>query len=180
MSHGHIFLIGYMASGKTTFGRALAIATGRRFVDLDEYVEQTKGCSVSEIFKRYGEDEFRRAETDALKLLAAEENLIIACGGGTPCQDGNMELMNRSGLTVWLDASVDVLLRRLRLESSKRPLVASLNQGDELARYVEGHLEGRLPHYSRAKLRFDSSRLENETQIAETVDKFLKLCPIEL
>lgn len=180
MSRDNIFLIGYMASGKTTFGRALAKATGRRFVDLDEYIEMTRGTTISEIFSQYGEAEFRRVESAVLRQLTSGSGLIVACGGGTPCHDDNMQWLKSSGFTVWLDAPIETLLRRLRLECSKRPLVSSLDPGDELREYVVKNLERRIPYYSLAHIRFDSSRLESEEEISDTIDMFKRLCPIEL
>lgn len=174
---GHIFLIGYMASGKTTLGRALAVATGRRFVDLDEYIVTRQGKSVSEIFADGGEKEFRTVEREALAevIAAGVGPMIVACGGGTPCFGDNLELMTAAGTTVWLDAPVEVLLRRLRLESSGRPLVAGLDGKGELEGYVLENLRRRRPYYSRAALTFDSSRLETEQEIADSVTRFIEL-----
>lgn len=170
-----VFLIGYMASGKTTLGRALSEATGRGFVDLDEYIEQKTGKTVSEIFAQDGEAEFRRLETASLGELAADSRgLIIACGGGTPCFGDNMERMNSVGLTVWLDTSTDVILRRLLAERSSRPLVASLSEGGELEDYVAVNLERRRPYYSRAASRFDSTFLETEAEVASSVSQFIE------
>lgn len=172
----HIFLIGYMASGKTTFGRALAAAMGRHFVDLDDYIVVKTGMSVSEIFADKGETGFREMEHAALAELIArhDKDLVVACGGGTPCFGDNMDIMCCSGLTVWLDAPIATLLRRLREDRAGRPLVAKLDGGGELERYVAENLERRNPHYNRAQMRFDSSRLESEPEIAESVENFMK------
>lgn len=172
---GHIFLIGYMASGKTTLGRVLADATKRSFIDLDDYIEACHGQSISEIFASRGESAFRDMEREALSEVAAmtDSTLVVACGGGTPCFGDNMELMERSGVTVMLEAPVDVILRRLRLERSKRPLVASLDGNGELEKYVRDNLDRRLPYYSRAAHVFDSSRLESVEEIDRSVKAFI-------
>lgn len=102
-----IFLIGYMGSGKTTLGRGVESRAHVSFIDLDDYIEEREGMTVSEIFKARGETGFRKAERECLAELAAKDNLLVACGGGTPCFFDNMEVMNSSGTTVWLDASVD-------------------------------------------------------------------------
>lgn len=171
-----VFLIGYMASGKTTLGRALAAATGRRFIDLDEYIEDKAGKTVTRIFADDGEPVFRRLESEALAELAdsAGGGLIVACGGGTPCFGDNMELMNSKGLTVRLVTSEEVIVRRLVAERSSRPLVAKLSAGGELERYVSENLARREPHYSRAAERFDSSRLETEEEVAQSVKLFIE------
>lgn len=172
---GHIFLIGYMASGKTTLGRALADATKRSFIDLDDYIEARQGQSISEIFASRGESAFRDMEREALAEVAAmtDSTLVVACGGGTPCFGDNMELMERAGVTVMLEAPVDVILRRLRLERSKRPLVASLDGNGELEKYVRDNLDRRRPYYSRAAHVFDSSRLESVEEIDRSVKAFI-------
>ncbi|MDE6238496.1 MAG: shikimate kinase [Muribaculaceae bacterium] len=170
-----IFLIGYMASGKTTLGRALAASTGMRFVDLDEFIEVEAGKSINDIFAEDGESGFRRLESLILRKLTAtdDDNIIVACGGGTPCFGDNMEVMNQAGMTVWLTAPVEVIIRRLEAERASRPLVARLSDGDELKRYVMDNLEQRTPHYSRSKARFDSSKLECEAEIDESVKIFI-------
>ncbi len=173
-----VFLLGYMASGKTTLGRALAAAAGRRFVDLDEYIEDKAGKTVNRIFAEDGEPAFRRLEAEALAELADYSGLIVACGGGTPCFGGNMELMNSKGLTVRLVTSEKVIIRRLVAERSSRPLVARLSAGGELERYVSENMARREAYYSRAAASFDSSRLESEAEVTQSVklfiDKFLQ------
>ncbi len=167
-----IFLIGFMGSGKTTLGRALGAATGMRFVDLDELIEERCGASVSEIFAREGEARFRQIEHDVLAEVCALSDLIVACGGGTPCFGTNMDLMNNRGLTVWLEAKPEVLLRRLALEPGKRPLVDGLSPR-QLAVRVGEMLREREPHYSHTRARFDSSRLETPREVSESVERFI-------
>ena len=96
-----IFLIGFMGAGKTTLGRALeARLPGWRYIDLDEEIERGAGMSVPKIFALYGEKQFRRMERRALEGVLDRSRVIVGCGGGTPCFFDNMELMNRSGMTV--------------------------------------------------------------------------------
>lgn len=171
-----VFLLGYMASGKTTLGRALAKALHCQFVDLDEYIERTCGKTVSQIFEDNGESHFRKLETEALEEISGglnNDRLIVACGGGTPCFADNMRIMNSTGLTVWLDAPADVIIRRLVADRSARPLVKQLSAGGELEKYVIENLERRFPYYNRASAKFDSSRLECEEEITESVAKFI-------
>ena len=161
-----VFLVGYMGCGKTTLGVALAHVMRRRFIDLDEMIEREQGRTVKEIFNEQGEDAFRVLEQDALRRVATTGGAIVACGGGTPCVDGAMELMNGVGVTVWLDASVERIVARLCLpeEKVKRPQVAALHD-DEVPALVSRGLAERTPYYSQAALRFDSTFLESEAQI---------------
>ena len=112
-----IFLIGFMGSGKSTLGRALAQRVpGCAFIDLDEEIERRAGMSVREIFDTLGQERFRALEADTLRSLCPPEGTqvcVVATGGGTPCRPGAMEWMNAAGTTVLLRASDAVLLRRL-------------------------------------------------------------------
>lgn len=119
-----LFILGYMACGKTTFGRALARATGREFIDLDFYIEQRFHKSIPEIFAERGENEFRRMESAMLREVGEFENVIIACGGGTPCFNDNMDYMLGQGTTLFLEASEEKIVSRLIENSSRRPLMA--------------------------------------------------------
>lgn len=162
-----------MGSGKTTLGRALHTATGLSFTDLDEAIEERSGMSVREIFDRYGEAEFRRMERETLAETACGRDMIVACGGGTPCQEGNMELMNRLGTTIWLEAPTELLTKRLAEASEQRPLIAGKSLS-ELREFVERTTESRRKHYSLARERFDASRLDNADEIAESVGEFIR------
>ena len=167
-----------MGSGKTTLGRALHGATGPggvrlRFVDLDEAIEQAEGCTVAEIFRQKGEPYFRRLESEMLRALAATPGTVVACGGGTPCQPGNMEWMNANGLTVLLQASDGALLRRLTEGAAKRPLIAGLRP-DELRAFIAAKQAERHPFYSQAALTFPSDLLETADEIALSRQRFLK------
>ena len=167
-----IFLIGYMASGKTTFGDALAKRKNLRFIDLDDYIIEKQGYSINEIFASRGEEGFRKIEKEALLEVAQMEDTVIACGGGTPCFYDNMDLMNDSGLTVWLKASESVLLNRLIEENEKRPLVAGKTPS-EILEIIRKHLSIRLPYYKKAEIKWNGDKLENEEQISKTVTDFI-------
>lgn len=168
-----VFLIGYMASGKTTLGRAVSEASGVRFVDLDEYIEQQAGMTVADIFATRGEMAFRALETSALRALAASPGpLIVACGGGTPCFGANMELMNTLGLTVYLDASEDVIFNRLTSERSRRPLVARIS-GDDLRKFISTSLAERMFFYSKAASSFSTDCLDDSALIPVAARDFI-------
>lgn len=172
-----VYLIGYMGSGKTTLGRAAAREWGKRFVDLDEAIEERQGRTVREIFASEGEASFRRMEHEMLSELTGMDDVIVACGGGTPCFHDNMDLMNASGLTVYLDCPVGRLHSRLIEGRDKRPLIAAMSDG-ELLGFIRKSLAGRVEHYRRATLVFPSGRLENASEIAESVALFGKMLEV--
>ena len=145
------FVVGYMASGKTTFGRELAREKGIPFWDLDALVEERAGCRISDIFAREGESFFRELEREILhEFCAREDDFVLATGGGTPCFFDNMDYMNAAGHTLFLDTSFPVLVGRLREQWGMRPLLAGLSD-EELEDFVRKHLESRLPFYLKAK-----------------------------
>lgn len=161
-----------MCAGKTTLGRALSKAADVDYIDLDDYVSASAGMSVTDIFATYGEEHFRRLETESLAEVAGLENVVIGCGGGTPLRRANMELMNNRGLTIHLIADNERLFTRLLEGRHKRPLIADLDDAQIRERMLHGLAE-RQPFYSRAAKTFDSTYLENESEIALTVDNFI-------
>lgn len=171
------FLIGFMASGKTTIGREVARLTGYKFIDLDEQIEQSEGQSVSAIFAAQGEDAFRRMERKHLEAVCrAEGNLIVATGGGVPCFYDNMELMNRHGMTLYLKFSPQDLKLRIQLSSQEsRPLVAGKSD-EELLLFVTESLTRREPYYSRAAYTLEGNDLEITERIVRLVQQYNR-CP---
>lgn len=173
-----IFLIGYMASGKTTLGRALAGKTGRTFIDLDFYIEQRFRTSVPEIFAREGEKRFREIERAMLHEAGEFCDAVVACGGGTPCHFDNMEYMNSRGVTVLLEATPGRIVKRLLAARGKRPIVEKYSS-EELPQFIAAHMAERAPFYNQARLRIDSTRLESRHQISDTVENLLAILTSE-
>lgn len=167
-----IFLIGYMGSGKSTLGRLVSELTGIEFIDLDSYIESRFHATVKDIFADRGEDGFRNIERAMLHEVGEFENVLIACGGGTPCFFDNMEWMNAHGTTVYLDTSVDKLFSRLKRGRHKRPLIAQKTD-DELRQFIVEALESRMPHYSKATEVFRTDLMENESEKADTARRFI-------
>lgn len=168
-----IFLIGYMGCGKSTLGRALQKASALEFIDLDHYIENRFHQTVSELFASRGEAGFRKAERAMLEEVADMENVVIACGGGTPCFFDNMELMNEKGLTVWLNTPIDRLYERLQRNRSKRPILADKSDA-ELMDFIQRALKDREPQYSKAAERFCATLLEDKSQIVITAADFCR------
>ena len=166
-----LFLIGFMASGKTTLGRALADDLGLTFIDTDNYIECRYRQTISQLFATRGEEGFRQYERSILHEVADFEDVVIAAGGGTPCHFDNMDYMNERGITVRLLCPPDVIFTRLRISHTPRPLVNGKTD-DELRAYIADTLAAREPFYSRAHYVFASHQLESRVQIAESVVRF--------
>ena len=174
-----IFLIGYMGCGKSTMGYAISELTGVPFIDLDNYIERRFHLSVKEIFAQRGEDGFRDVERRMLQEVADFEDVIVACGGGTPCFFDNMEYMNEHGTTVFLNTPIPRLHSRLMRGRHKRPLIADKN-AEELMAFIESALASRMEHYKKAQIEFSSERLENRAEIENTAREFAQLLSIPL
>ncbi len=171
-----VFLIGYMGCGKTTLGEALARCMKLRYVDLDEYIEGQQGMTVVEIFDKMGENRFRELEVEALSEVAAMTDIIVGCGGGTPCHGDNMALMNRAGTTVWLTTSPERITARLLLpeQKCKRPKINTLPP-EQVLPLVCQELQARTPYYSLAQLQFDSTDIETGPATARTALRLASL-----
>lgn len=127
---GNVVLCGFMGSGKTTVGRVLARKLGRAFIDMDQWIEERQGMTVSEIFARHGEAEFRRMERDAARDLGRQSGLVVAAGGGALVDPKNAAEFRRNGVVMHLDAGLPSL--RARLEGSKsRPMIAGASRGEQ-------------------------------------------------
>lgn len=167
-----IFIIGYMASGKTTFGEALAKRLNRKFYDLDREIEKCLDKKISEIFQSEGESRFREIEAEILKKIGSESNVVVSCGGGTPCFYDNLEYMRGRGVTVWLDTQVEIIYKRIEEQNEGRPLVNGL-QGEKLRLKITRQLAERLPHYVLSQIKWEGDRLEDEMEIQDNIDRFL-------
>lgn len=154
----HIFLLGFMGSGKSHWGRLWAAAHNFNFIDLDEELEKQEQKTVAEIFETRGEDYFRQKETILLRSLTAQSNSIVSCGGGTPCFFDNMAWMNKNGLTIFLEATTQFILKNIKNEKDKRPLIKDKDDA-EIIFFIEQKLKERQPYYSKAKIIFPAEDL---------------------
>jgi shikimate kinase len=146
-----IFLIGFMGSGKTTFGKKLASSLAWPFYDLDHQVETLVQQSIPEYFATYGEEAFRLLEKKTLQSFEYPESCVISCGGGTPCFFDNMDWMNAQGLTIYLDLPPLALAQRLEKGKHKRPLLKDLDEAGLIA-FIESKLAERIPYYEKARM----------------------------
>ena len=169
-----IIIIGYMGAGKTTVGKALAKAMGLTFYDLDWYIESRMRKTVKEIFDESGEEAFRRIQHNMLHEVAEFEDVVVSCGGGTPCFFDNMEYMNRQGDTLYLKASPDVLFGHLRMGKSVRPLLLGKTP-EQVKDFIGKQLKQREPFYSQARHTLDVSLMDSYDKIQQSVQKAMRL-----
>lgn len=144
-----IYLIGYMACGKTTLGKELAHKLSLSFLDMDKYLEKKYFKTIPQIFEEEGESGFRLREQACLHEIAEFEDVVIATGGGAPCFFDNMAVMNRTGICIFLDVEAEELANRLLSAKVDRPLVRGKSP-EELVRFIENMLEKRRPYYEQA------------------------------
>jgi len=146
-----IFILGYMGSGKTTFGRVIAGQLSYRFLDLDELIENETGKRIPDLFSELKEDGFRRIEKDVLLQHLDDQDTVIATGGGTPCFSNNMELMNQRGITVFLDIEPETIYARISGEAHLRPILKNISRENRFS-FIINHLEERKFYYNQAKI----------------------------
>ena len=172
-----IIIIGYMGAGKTTVGRALSRELGIPFYDLDWYIESRMRKTVKQLFDERGEEGFRRIERNMLHEVAEFENVIVSCGGGTPCFFDNMEYMNQQGQTVYLQASPEVLYGHLLMGKSVRPLLLGKTR-EELPVFIKEQLKQREPYYSQARHILNVDLMDNYDKIKISVQNVRQLLGI--
>jgi shikimate kinase len=142
-----LYLVGFMASGKTTIGRALAQELGWPFIDIDTEIEAREGRAISQIFAERGESLFRKVETEVIRQFVGGSSAVVALGGGAFVQPANRELIENSGVTVWLDCPLEIIRKRLGDEST-RPLAVNRDGLEKL-------FADRRPLYARANYRIE-------------------------
>ena len=174
LDHRITAIIGQNGAGKTTLGKAFARKLNVPFIDLDWYIEERFHKTVGELFTERGEAGFRELERNMLHEVAEFENVVISTGGGAPCFYDNMEFMNRTGKTVFLNVHPDVLFRRLRIAKQQRPILQG-KEDDELMDFIIQALEKRAPFYTQAQYIFNADELEDRWQIESSVQRLQEL-----
>lgn len=169
-----IIIIGYMGAGKTTVGKALAKELNMAFYDLDWYIESRMHKTVKAIFDERGEAGFRQIEHNMLHEVAEFEDVIISCGGGTPCFFDNIDYMNRQGETVYLKATPEVLYGHLKMGKTIRPLLLN-KTADEVQVFIREQLTQREPYYNKAKHVLDVNLLDDYEKIKISVERLRKM-----
>lgn len=160
-----VFLIGFMASGKSTVGKKLANKIGLPFVDLDDYIEEKYNTTIRLLIYDKGIDSFREIEKQALEILINKyNNVMISTGGGTPCYFNNMDLMNRSGITIYLEVDIPILVNRLMNSKKDRPLIWGKSRED-LTVYAKDLLARRQAYYEKAQHTVNGKNLKLDSLV---------------
>ncbi|MCX6216618.1 shikimate kinase [Spirosoma sp.] len=166
----NIFLIGMPSSGKSTLGKRVADTLHYRFVDTDKLISREEGRTIAEIFTASGEAYFREAERRVLRTIRPGGNMVVSTGGGMPCFHDNMAYINATGVSVFLDVPVDVLVQRITAHAQEdRPLNNAADP--ELAEILKARHESRLPIYTQAHIIISGETTEEE--ILQRVGKYL-------
>jgi shikimate kinase len=166
-----------MGAGKTTVGKALSKEINIPFYDLDWYIESRMRKTVKQIFDEKGEEGFRKIEHTMLHEVAEFENVIISCGGGTPCFFNNMDYMNQQGETIYLKATPEVLYGHLKMGKTVRPLLLNKTP-EEVKVFIKEQLKIREPYYAKAKYTLDVNLMDNYEKIKISVQKLRELLTI--
>ena len=165
-----VFLVGFMASGKSNLGKQLAQMLKLPFVDLDEIIKTRSGMSIPDIFNTKGEAEFRRIETDLLEeAIAKKEDFVMACGGGIMISEANRRLLKSAGTSIFIDTPTQTIIDRLLRDTENRPLLSGLTD-EKLREKVVSMMETRRKAYETAELRF----YPEKEKLNDLINKFNK------
>jgi shikimate kinase len=156
-----IYLIGFMGSGKTTTGKKLAQKLKYNFTDTDSLFEEQQKQTIADFFLIHGEDKFREIEKKILASTTRLKNTVVASGGGTPCFEDNLKLMNESGITIYLQANAGALFKRLAPEKKNRPLISKLSDV-ALMEFIVYNLKLREHFYLQSKLKVNAKYFDDE------------------
>lgn len=159
-----IFLIGFMGSGKSTFGKKLAKALQFPFIDLDKEIEKKSKCSVNDIFKYLGEDTFRKMESDTLKSFEEIPSFVMATGGGTPCYFDNIEYIHSQGISIYIELDSKSIYNRLSNAKNIRPTIKGKKE-DELMQFIEETFSKRKHVYEQASHKVNGLNVEVKSVI---------------
>ncbi len=144
-----IYLVGYMASGKSKLGKELSALTGLSFVDLDEVFEEKYRIGIVDFFDKYGDTAFRQIEHQLLLETESLDNTIIATGGGTPCSEENIRFIKTHGVSIYIRMNIADLSNRLKSVKRKRPLLKNVPV-EELEQFIGNQMVEREPYYLQA------------------------------
>ena len=162
----NIVLIGFMGSGKSTVGKAVADRLNLPFYDLDLYIEKKQNMKITEIFEKFGEEHFRRLETAAAAELSAKEKVVISCGGGTVLRKENADILKKNGRVFYLKIDAKTVIERLKDDCS-RPLL----QRDDKEAAINELLNKRSPIYEAVC----DYKIDADSGVDSVVDRIIEL-----
>lgn len=166
-----VFIIGYMGAGKSTVGKRLARRLELPFIDLDDAFEEKYRYTIPRFFDHFGKNKFRELEQKCLKEIIEEnEHAVVSTGGGTACHFDNMNLMNKTGTTVYLQMHPSSLAQRLNNARRLRPIVREVNH-QEMLNFIEDQLTERIPFYNQAHVTVKGESLD----LIKLVEEILNL-----
>lgn len=169
-----IFLLGYMASGKSYIGKRLAERIDQKFIDFDAEIEKREKSTISEIFATRGEIYFRKLERKVLEeMIGLDADAVVSLGGGTPCYGDNMELIKKmnNGTSFYLKLEVGTLTGRLELEKDHRPMISHLENKEDLEEFIRKHLFERGFYYNQSDHVIKCDSKSSEEIIDEILEK---------
>ena len=171
----NIFLIGFMGSGKSTLGKKIARKMNFNFIDLDQIIENNENLSIQNIFETKGENYFRNLESKWLEEFDGNDT-VISLGGGTPCFNNNIILINHKGISIYLKMNVGLLTNRLINAKQKRPLIEKYKSSpDALENYISTLLNDREKFYNKAHLTFNAHNID-KTKLNELINAINDFC----
>ena len=164
----NIALIGFMGTGKTAVGQALAEKLDKKFIELDPLIERRAGKTIPEIFSQDGEIAFRELEIEVTKEVAERKNVVIACGGGVVLNKINIDRLRKESLIVYLTASPKIILERTSNDAEERPLLKVANP----TLTIQELLRFRKPFYERAAdIKINTSKLDIDAVVEQIIMK---------
>ena len=164
-----LYLIGFMGVGKTTIGEELALQHNLNFIDTDKEIEKTTNNSIIDIFQKNGEIYFRKLETATLKMIP--KSSVVACGGGLPVYNNNMNFIKKSGVSIYLKACEEEIFNRLSKSSENRPLIQNKSDKD-LRSFIKETLAKREKFYAMADYTIDTNNL-SEKEVLGKINSLL-------
>lgn len=166
-----IILLGYMGCGKSFLGKKLSIFLDCPFYDLDELIVNYEKISINDLFLNKNEEYFRRLERKIMiNILNLKSSYVLSLGGGAPCYNNNIDIINSKGVSVYLRSSTQTLFNRLIKEKDKRPLISNIKNID-LYNFIETNLKTREYYYTKASIFIDIDKIE---KISDIIDKIYK------
>ncbi len=161
-----------MGSGKSRLGKRLANHLNCSFIDLDLEIEKETSRCIPDYFEEFGEQAFRALEHQQISKSTQLTDVVVSCGGGSPCFHNNKELMLRNGIVVFLTVKHEVLVDRLWTHKNSRPLISKMKDQEQLSNFIHNHLATRLPFYAQAHITYDNSYPESDlTNLAALINQ---------